>query len=148
MGADTFSYDTRSRLDIANVHGYIQDFDPDDYGNLTLVTTTPPGGSPDPKPYPVDSATNRLNGAGINYDGSGNITLLDGVTYVPDPMNMTILRNPDTDNAEWAAIYTADDERLAVWDTGKGEREQRWTLRSLSNQVLRESWRRRPLRHG
>ena len=41
---------------------------------------------------------------------------------------MAIERNPAADAAEWAAIYTADDERLAVWATSRGTLQQEWTL--------------------
>jgi hypothetical protein len=43
---------------------------------------TTPGGT---ETFPVDPATNRLTGA--EYDGPGNVTLWDGVTYFYDPMN-------------------------------------------------------------
>ena len=86
---------------------------------------------------PVTAATNRLTEA--SYDGSGNVTVLDGITRVYDPMNMAIERNPAAGTSDWAAIYTADDERLAVWDTAKGVVQETWTLRGLDGLVLRES---------
>ncbi|MCP4245408.1 MAG: hypothetical protein GY778_00010, partial [bacterium] len=49
---------------------------------------------------------------------------------------MPILRDhPGTD--QWAAIYTASDERLATSDPASGDLVQHWTLRSPSGQVLR-----------
>jgi RHS repeat-associated protein len=136
MGADTFTYDDLSRLATAGVHGYDQDFAYDPYGNLVEVETTPPGGSRTTETIPVDPATNRLSGAGYAHDGSGNVTLLDGITYLYDPMNLT--KNRSGDGTQWAAIYTADDERLVVWDTAQGVVQETWTLRGLDGLLLRE----------
>ena len=136
MGDDAFTYDDLSRLDTALIHGYAQDFDYDPYGNLIEIVTTPPGGSDDTETIPVDEATNRLTGAAYAYDGLGNVTLSDGVTYVYDPMNLT--KNRSGDGTQWAAIYTASDERLAAWDTAQGVVQETWTLRGLDGLVLRE----------
>ncbi|MCP4246711.1 MAG: RHS repeat protein, partial [bacterium] len=119
MGSDAFTYDPLSRLTGADVHGWAQDFVYDAFGNLTRVETTPPGGPLEILDLPVNGATNRLTAHG--YDGSGNLTSFTGVwTHVVDPLNMPILRDhPGTD--QWAAIYTASDERLATSDPASGD---------------------------
>ncbi len=137
MGADRFEYDPLGRLTRADVHDWLQDFVYDAFGNLTFVQTTPPESVPSPLDLAVVPATNRL--AGHGYDGSGNLTQFPGVwTQSYDPMNMAILRDPAPDASQWAAIYTADDERLATWDGSAGEIVQHWTLRSPSGQILRD----------
>ncbi|MCP3994319.1 MAG: RHS repeat-associated core domain-containing protein, partial [bacterium] len=137
MGDDRFQYDLLGRLTESNVHGWEQDFVYDAFGNITRVETTPPGGSQDDMDIAVTVATNRL--ADHVYDGSGNLTELTGVwTQVYDPLNMAILRNPAADASQWAAIYTAADERLATWNLSSGEVQQHWTLRSPSGQILRD----------
>ncbi|MCP3995349.1 MAG: hypothetical protein GY722_09825, partial [bacterium] len=137
-GADSFRYDLLGRLTYADVHdGWLQDFVYDAFGNLTSVETTPPESVPTLQDLPVTAETNRLTGHG--YDASGNLTSFSGVwTQVYDPLNMAILRNPAPDASQWAAIYTAADERLATWDLASGEVQQHWTLRSPSGQILRD----------
>ncbi|MCP3978409.1 MAG: hypothetical protein GY716_03620, partial [bacterium] len=138
MGADSFRYDLLGRLTYADVHdGWLQDFVYDAFGNLTSVETTPPESVPTLLDLPVTAETNRLTGHG--YDASGNLTSFSGVwTQAYDPLNMAILRNPAADASQWAAIYTAADERLATWGLASGEVQQHWTLRSPSGQILRD----------
>jgi len=45
---------------------------------------------------------------------------------------MNLTQNRTGEGTDWAAIYTADDERLAVWDTAKGPVQETWTLRGLA----------------
>jgi RHS repeat-associated protein len=85
---------------------------------------------------PVDPSTNRLSGEDVEYDARGNVIELDGITYDYDSMNQIVNRSGD--GTGWAAIYTADDERLAVWDTAEGVLEETWSLRGLDGMVLRE----------
>ncbi len=137
MGGDRFEYDLLERLTDSDAHGWQRDFVYDAFGNITRVDTIPPDGPFTSRDVPVSATTNRLTSHG--YDGSGNLTDFGGVwTQVYDPVNLAILRDPMPDASQWAAIYTAGDERLATWDFSSGEVVQHWTLRSPSGQILRD----------
>ncbi len=137
LGSDRFEYDLLGRLTDSDVHGWQRHFVYDAFGNITRVDTIPPDGPFTSRDVAVSAATNRLTDHG--YDGSGNMTDFAGVwTQVYDPMNLAILRDPMPDASQWAAIYTAGEERLATWDLSSGDVVQHWTLRSPSGQILRD----------
>jgi RHS repeat-associated protein len=136
-GSDSFVYDPLSRLTESAVRGWEQDFVYDAFGNVTRVDTTPPGEPQEIRNIAVSASTNRLSGHG--YDGAGNLTTFTGVwTHEVDPLNMPILRESPPGVSQWAAIYTAADERLATSDESTGQPVQHWTLRSPSGQILRD----------
>ena len=135
MGTDSFDYDTRSRLDKASVHGLSLDFDYDDFGNLTQRGTVS-----NPVTINVSASTNRIADTQMaGYDDRGNVTSFRGELLEYGPFSRLTHRNADggpNDDALWTALYTADDERLAVCDATGAYTVARWSLRDLGGQVL------------
>jgi RHS repeat-associated protein len=142
MGTSWFTYDKVSRLTTGTVFtGTIgngtqkqQTYTFDAFGNLTAV-----GGSPG-RNIAVNTATNRLVTSTdpatlTTYDSAGNLTAWNGAaTYDYDAFNQ--MWRMKSGNEEWLYVYTADNER--VWSFKVGANFSRWTLRDLSNKVLRE----------
>jgi hypothetical protein len=114
-----------------------QDFTMDLVGNVTDIKTNLSG-----PPIPTDSATNRLNGGGVNYDLRGNLVDWNGQHYEYDRLNK-MTRSCATWNAsasscssqDWLHVYTADDER--IWQYRVGPAGSLFTLRGLDRKVLR-----------
>ncbi len=136
IGGSGFTYDPASRLIAANLwdgtgamgtplksQGYTYDL----FGNLQSITGQ--GG----RNTPTDFTTNRLNGAGMAYDAAGNQTNNNGAVHEYDPLHL--MWHFQSGAEDWRYIYTADDERIWSFKTGG---VSRWTLRDLSNRVLRE----------
>ena len=75
--------------------------------------------------YTIDPATNRLNNA--THDAAGNVTVLGFHTYSYDALNMQIRDVSPSGAREY--VYTADDERIAVYEDGQ---RWRWTVATRS----------------
>ena len=71
--------------------------------------------------------------SGVAYDSAGNVTAFGSHSYTYDAMNMQTRDASASLVREY--VYTADDERLAVYTVGAG---WRWTVRDPSGKVLRE----------
>ena len=99
----------------------------DAFGNLQNIGGT--GG----RATPTSSTTNRLIGA--TYDTAGNLTAWNGQAYEYDPFGM--VSRITVGSEEWVHAYTADDERLLSFQLLGGD-TNRWTLRDLGGNVLRE----------
>lgn len=133
IGADAFVYDTVGRLVQSHTNGVPRNYEYDAFGNRTKCRQSE-GSSEEGDcqwGYTVSPATNRLNNVG--YDAAGNVTAIGAHTYAYDALNM---QTRDT----WGSlareyIYTADDERIAVYEVGQ---RWRWTVRDTSGKVLRE----------
>lgn len=95
IGSDTYSYDARSRLTVANITGQPQQtFAYDPWGNLNPVNQ-------------VDQATNRLMPAIASYDPRGNITSTGGQSYSYDSLSR------QTGAGTERYLYDGAGERLA-----------------------------------
>ena len=130
-GTESFLYDSASRLLKATIDdgsAVWERYTYDSFGNR-IDTTASVGGLS--TATPVSAATNRLTN--VTYDSVGNAVTQGGsTTYVYDGLNMLRAKVKSTETATY--VYTADDERVGVFENG----EQRWMIRDLSNKVLRE----------
>lgn len=128
--SDEFVYDVASRLVQAKINGQTRNYEYDAYGNRTKCLQS----STDCQGHTIDATTNRISGTN-NHDAAGNVTSLDGHTYSYDALNMQVR---DVDTARGVVreyVYTADEERIAVYTVGQW---WRWTIRDTSGKVLRE----------
>jgi RHS repeat-associated protein len=138
IGTHSYYYDTAGRLvyGTADSASNAQQFEYDAFGNRTSAARTENaqncfGGLDCEQSPAVDPQTNRLIAAGvIAYDAAGNLTQANtNYQYSFDAVGaMTSSTKPA---AQY--IYTADDERIAVYSG-----EWRWTVRDLGAHVLRE----------
>lgn len=147
IGQDWFLYDRVNRLKAGTaLKGATpstrlkQEFDYDEFGNVTTLrtynnVTAAAVTLKETHDMGVSSATNRLN---VNYDVAGNVLGLAGQppTYKYDELNM-ISTAPNL-----TYLYGPNDERLWIIDTkgtaDNSDNEETFTLRGLSNEVLRE----------
>lgn len=143
MGSSYFLYDKVSRLKkgflYTNPLGTSLDknqaYTFDGFGNIKDVTTQVGAATPVVRATPTSNTTNRLTGA-TSYDARGNLTSWNGATYRYGPFNkMFRMTNGGED---WIYIYNADDERMIALRLPLSNRFNRWTLRGLGNEVLRE----------
>ena len=133
IGTDAFLYDAAGRLVQSDTNGTRRNYEYDAYGNRTRCREsegTPAEGDCQ-YGFNADPATNRLSG--VAYDAAGNVTALGSHSYTYDAVNMQT-RDASTSLVR-EFVYTADDERLAVYTVGAG---WRWTVRDASGKVLRE----------
>jgi RHS repeat-associated protein len=114
-----------------------QSYSYDAFGNILSITTLPLGSStPVTRLTPTSAATNRLSGAGTTYDGRGNLTAWNGATYRWGALDKMWRMTSGTE--DWVYVYTADDERLFGFQVAGEGQVNRFTLRDLGGQVLRE----------
>ncbi len=138
IGNSAFNYDWVSRLTSGTVdlaptgaaNPRTQSYAYDTFGNIQSITT-----NTSQLLTPTSSATNRLNGAGVVYDASGNLTEWSSNKYDYDPLG-NLWRYRTAAGKEWLYLYTADDER--VWSFAAGQNTSAWTLRDLNGKLLRE----------
>jgi RHS repeat-associated protein len=127
-GAHTFAYDAASRLVTAQVSGVTRTYTYDPFGNrLTCMQ-----GATDCQGRSIHSPTNRV--AGAQYDDAGNFRSDAGHEYTVDALNMHV-RQAVTGTTPRESIYTADDERIAVYTVGSW---WQWTVRDFGGRVVRE----------
>jgi hypothetical protein len=111
IGTDTYVYDTAQRLIRGSVAGSQQSYTYDSFGNRK--TCQPGGGGDCQYGFTVDSSTNRVEGR--LYDKRGNMLQLpEGNTLEYDELGM--IRKENGDGRTVYYIYTADDERIAVYE--------------------------------
>ena len=130
IGSDSHVYDAAGRLVQSDTNGVRRNYTYDAYGNRKTCT------QPDTDCQSgmiIEAAANRISGAG--YDAAGNLTAFEGHTYSYDAFNMQT-RDVMGPALIREYIYTADDERIAVYTPANGT--WRWTLRDASGKVLRE----------
>lgn len=130
IGSDEFVYDVASRLVQSKINDQTRNYEYDAFGNRTGCMQ----GSTDCQGHTIDAATNRISGAN-NHDAAGNVTSLDGHQYSYDALNMQIRDVDTTSGVTREYVYTADDERIAVYTVNQW---WRWTIRDTSGKVLRE----------
>ncbi|HEX3554177.1 MAG TPA: hypothetical protein VIA62_13205, partial [Thermoanaerobaculia bacterium] len=136
IGPSWYTYDLVSRLTSGTLYDgptgggnqKAQSYAFDPFGNLTNVTGT------SGRATPTDSATNRLNGAGTQYDAAGNLIHWSGASYNYDHFNQMTEMASGSEHALY--VYTADDER--VWSYDLARNLSHWTVRDLGGKVLRD----------
>ena len=131
-GADQFVYDTLNRIKVSTVAGEKRTYTYDAYGNRTACQKA--DGTACEQAAPVDTSTNRINAAGVQYDGAGNLTSANGRTYTYDALNT--LTTETYGNSKREYVYAAGGERIAVHDVAG--QWWNWTVRGLDGKVLRE----------
>ena len=128
MGTDKFLYDDVGRLVQATVSAQRQDYTYDAFGNRKSCT----GAGDCQFGVRAESASNRMTLA--TYDAAGNIIKYGPHEYEYDALNTTRRDQNGSETADF--IYTADDERIAVYTPSA--QSWRWTVRDTGNKVLRE----------
>jgi RHS repeat-associated protein len=144
IGAGFFQYDPVSRLLSGTVYdgatgsgtAKTQGYRFDAFGNITRITTNGVQVQ-----TPTAAATNRLTGG--TYDAAGNLTAWNGQSYQYDAFNQmtrfcATTPCPGGAGEEWLYMYDANDERIWSFKWGASPRFDRWTLRGLGGEVLRE----------
>lgn len=136
IGEDVHVYDVVGRLVRSKTNGVWRHYEYDAFGNRTKCTQAP--GEPEQTDcqsgVSVVPGTNRLTGSGVAYDASGNVTYLAGHTYTCDAVDMIVRNDSAAGAVEY--VYTADDERIAVYKAPAGSWQ--WTVRNLDHKPLRE----------
>jgi RHS repeat-associated protein len=145
IGADYYVYDQVGRLvrgsadkERTGADSY-QAYTYDAFGNrLTTITTGTAcvnGCGVNVQVNNNGVTNNRVTDHGASYDAAGNLKQFDTSYYTYDGAGMLVTRSSSPTSADEQYIYTADDERLAVY-TGGGN--WRVTIRDLDAKVLRE----------
>lgn len=125
IGSKSYQYDSAGRLvQYAGNGATIETYAYDSFGNLVEKVTAGQTLS-----IPTDTGSNRLQG--VEYDLNGNVKVNGVDRYESDPLNMMQRRN--SSSLEQFYFYTADDERIAVYDN-----EWRFTIRDFAGHPMRE----------
>ncbi|HEX8411725.1 MAG TPA: RHS repeat-associated core domain-containing protein [Thermoanaerobaculia bacterium] len=136
IGEDIHVYDVVGRLVRSMTNGVWRHYEYDAFGNRTKCVQAL--GTPEETDcqagVSVVPGTNRLGGGGVTYDPSGNLTNLAGHTYTYDAVDMIVRNDSAAGAVEY--VYTADDERIAVYRAPAGSWQ--WTVRNLDHKPLRE----------
>jgi RHS repeat-associated protein len=135
IGTEQFLYDRNGRLMNAAMTPGIQTFGYDPFGNRTSTEisgiTRCNGGAdcrrmPDPNIAP---RTNHITDAA--YNAAGAMKSIDGRDYTYDPTGMLTSQH-NTQRVQY--VYTADDERIAVYSNNRWG----WSLRDPTERVIRQ----------
>src|SRR5436190_1292306 len=131
IGNDTFSYDHTSRVITANVNGTPRDYSYDAFGNRTGCRQWAGTSSQAEcqKSKTIDAVENRNRLKDVPYDGAGNVKELDGHQYAYDSLNL--MKSDSVGTAAREFVYTANDERIAVYNVGSS---WRWAIRGGTNE--------------
>jgi YD repeat-containing protein len=130
IGTDAQVYDAAGRLVQSDVAGYRQQYTYDGFGNRLSCASA---GTDCQYAYGIDRPQNKNRMAGVSYSLAGNVTGYGGMTIDYDAMNMPVRKSVGANVEEY--VYTADDERIAVYDAVNN---WRWSLRDPSGKVLRD----------
>ena len=132
---ESFLYDRDSRLVNAVMTPGTQTFKYDTFGNRTFADTTGitrcnggAGCKREPDPGTL-SRTNRI--AGATYNAAGAVETMDGRVYTYEPAGM-MTSQKNTQLVQY--IYTAGDERIAVYTNGRWT----WSLRDPGEHPIRQ----------
>lgn len=129
QGYRTYGYDATSRLTRAHIgvaSSVIYGYEYDPYGNRTAYSLDQQRVT-----VPVSSATNRLDDAA--YDANGSQTVRGSTSATYDGFGMPTSYRFDSANAE-SFVYTASDERIGVL---RGN-DWTWSFRDAGGRVLRQ----------
>lgn len=141
IGGERHLYDLSSRIWKSQYDDGVngQEFRYDAFGNIQAIDS---GVLANDRNTPTSALTNRLTTA--TYDGAGRMTSWSGRTYVHDGDDalaaITIPATPSWPAETWYYMYTADGQRVWAFSQAINSRPRRdrWTLRGLENEVLRE----------
>jgi RHS repeat-associated protein len=141
VGSDYYVYDAAGRLITGSADKQrsgtdsYQSYTYDPFGNrLTASTTGTSCMDGCGVPTTVD-AFNHVTNHSTSYDGAGNLLQFDGSNYAYDGAGMISRASIPASGYDAQYIYTADDERIAIY-TGGGQ--WRFTVRDLDGKVIRE----------
>jgi RHS repeat-associated protein len=146
IGSNYYRYDHVSRLTegtaeyVSSLNHKRQTYAYDTYGNMKTITTIVDGSTSNTQTLSPSASTNRLFNTGTAYDESGNMTAFGGESgtviwsYTYDGLDMMQSHNNGSRSVRF--VYTADDERVAVYDATSVH--WTWRLRGLDNKVLRQ----------
>ena len=129
IGTDRYVYDVAGRLVQADTNGIRRKYEYDSFGNRKSCSQP---GTDCQWGYDISSANNHITA--LRYTPAGNVETFAGHTYSYDAANMQTRDESASGIREY--IYTADDERIAVYTVNTGS--WHWTLRDTSGRVLRE----------
>ena len=137
---EQFVYDLSSRLVSATVLAGTQTYTYDASGNRTSASTTGNvthcnGGTDCHLNQGIDPDSNRFRDSAnpqlVQYDDAGNLRLLDGRAYSWTADGVMASQQYQQKDVQY--IYTADDERIAVYN-GSWE----WSLRDEKHRLVRQ----------
>jgi RHS repeat-associated protein len=131
IGNDTFAYDYAGRMVQAKINSVQRTFNYDAFGNRTRCDQSGTDCQFGITVSAASAAKNQIQQA--SYDNSGNVKAFAGHQYSYDALNMPV--RDDFGPLAREFVYTADDERLAVYEVGSS---WRWTVRNVAGKVLRE----------
>ncbi len=135
--ANRYAYDRANRIEWMTLGSTEkQTYEYDDFGNLVDIERD--GQVRYARRIPVDKKTNRLTSA--SYDAAGNVVVPPGGGTIFDWSGLGTMswRNDPHGNGRTEYLYTADGERIGIYD--HGQRQWTWRLRDLDGKLLRE-WR-------
>ncbi|MEA2490131.1 MAG: hypothetical protein QOH21_1923, partial [Acidobacteriota bacterium] len=141
IGNEKHLYDLTSRVWKSQMDDGVngQEYRYDGFGNIQAIVS---GVAANDRPTTTSVTTNRL-AAPATYDGAGRMTGWSGRQYVYDAAG-TLASESIPATAPWAAetwyyMYTARGERVWAFSPAVNRpRRDRWTLRGLNQEVLRE----------
>jgi len=136
IGTEQFVYDRDARLVSAAITPGTQTYAYDAFGNRTSAITsagiTKCNDGADCARFPhIDPGTNHFTEGQPHYDEAGDLTQLDGHQYTYDSLGLMTGQTYST-SAQY--VYTADDERIAVYTSGRWK----WSLRDPQGHVIRQ----------
>lgn len=143
IGNQRFVYDLDSRLVKSYVSGFwgaFQNYAYDNFENMVAAT---------PDSFQIDPATNRLQGAGLTYDGAGQINQVGAFSLYHDALGMqqSMVQN-DSGAASpcllgsvtgrcWLSWYGPDGARIGGITLAPEGGDYFWTVRDRGGRVLR-----------
>jgi RHS repeat-associated protein len=132
IGTDKFLYDDAGRLVQATTNSVQRNFEYDAFGNRKKCLQSDGDCQVG---FTINTSENKNRIDQATYDASGNVKTLPSLrhAYSYDAFNM--MTRDDYAPMAREFVYTADDERIAVYNVGTS---WRWTLRDTSGKVLRE----------
>lgn len=139
-GVDSYHYDTAGRLISATAGGAANavTYQYDTFGNrIAAMPATGAakcvGNTDCDLPVTVSRTTNHFIMTGVGYDQAGNLSQLDASnSFTFDALSMAQSAHLGSTNLQY--VYTADDERVAVYDGALWT----WTIRDLGARPLSE----------
>jgi len=127
IGSEAQVYDAAGRLVQGTVNGVTWKYTYDAFGNRQTCSAP---GTDCQYGMTISRTTNKIDN--VSYDATGNVTSLGGRSFTWDAIAVMTRESGNGVTREF--VYTADDERIAVYDAGTW----RWSVRDPSGKVLRD----------